>query len=107
MPNVDETDKEPQAISVAKLSHRRSDQFATIYTNTAGLGANFYDLQLIFGRIVHMHKDEVEGPGPYIEDLASVSMSWEHAKALTVSLNKTIGEYEKDNGPIRMSGKTP
>ena len=106
MPNTDKSEKGSNVIAVAQLPHHKSDQFATIYTNTAGLGANFYDMQLIFGRIVQTHPNEVQGQGVHIEDLIAVSMAWEHAKALTGSLNKAIAEYEKDNGPIRVAGKT-
>lgn len=103
MSNSDEAIQKTQAVRTADLPHRKSEGFAAVYTNTAGLGANFYDVQLIFGRVLQAYK--TDEPGPYIEDVVSVSMSWEHAKALAASLVKALEDYEKDNGPIRIVPK--
>jgi hypothetical protein len=82
------------------LQHHKAQDFYSIYTNTAGFGVGFYDFQIIFGRIVSGHSKD-ENVEPYIEDIAGVTMSWEHAKALATSLSKVIDSYELDHGKIR------
>jgi len=101
MSKVEKSDTAPHEISVADLPHRKAEHYAAVYANTAGIGATFFDMQLLFGRIAQAHKDEVAPIGLCIEDSVSVSMCWEHAKALTTSLTKAIEDYEKTSGPIR------
>ncbi|MGA2182006.1 MAG: DUF3467 domain-containing protein [Bryobacteraceae bacterium] len=89
-------------VRIEDLPHRKSDKFVTLYSNAAGVGGSFFDLQLLFGHVVPMHAKD-ESFGPYIEDEAAVVMSWEHAKALVSALRNQIEQYEKENGPIRVS----
>lgn len=88
--------KEIQQFNVVEMEHKRSQNFAFAYTNNSAFSLNFYDLQITFGQIV------ATGPkAMHIEDLVSVSMSLEHAKALANALNDVVGQYEKMHGSVR------
>ncbi|MGD0774286.1 MAG: DUF3467 domain-containing protein [Candidatus Solibacter sp.] len=86
--------------NIKDLSHRRVQDFHSIYANTAGFAVGFYDFEIIFGRIVSGHSKD-ENIHPYIEDVTGVTMSWEHAKALASGLSKVIESYEVEQGKIR------
>lgn len=96
---------EIKGFPVANLPHVKGSQFASIYANNVGLAAGFYDVMLMFGHVVPNYDNLNDQP--HIEDTASIMMSWEHAKALATALNKTIDNYEKDNGPIRTPPMPP
>jgi hypothetical protein len=101
MANIND-DNKMEHTNILEPPHRRSDKFVTLYTNTAGIGASTYDLQLIFGHVISMHPKDEAFPPP-VEDLAVVVMAWEHAKAFASALNTAIEKFEKENGPIRVS----
>jgi hypothetical protein len=90
--------KDAQQFNVAEMEHKRSQNFSFVYANNAAFSLNFYDLQITFGQIV------ATGPkAMHIEDLVSVSMSIEHAKALAKALNDVVGQYEKLHGSVRVA----
>lgn len=86
--------------NVADLPRKKAATFLRIYANNAGVAASFFDIDLVFGQLIAA-QDESGKPMPHIEDLVTVSMSWEHAKALAKALDRTIAAYEKDQGPVR------
>src|SRR5438128_6054779 len=80
-------------VRIVDLPHEKSQGFVSIYTNTAGLAMNFYDVTILFGRVVNRDNPTES----YIEDGASVTMAWEHAKALADSILKFLDIYEHKN----------
>jgi hypothetical protein len=89
----------PAAFPVANLPHVKSEHFVPIYSNNVGLSGSFYDAALMFGHIVPNYVSA--GKEPYVEDTVSVTMAWEHMKALAAALNVAVEGYEKEHGPIR------
>lgn len=77
---------------VADLKHRRAEDLKSVHANSANFAANFYDVALIFGQIVPQYEDE-----PIIEDKVSITMSWEHLKALGDGIQQIIANYERDH----------
>jgi hypothetical protein len=102
MPETEQTVERPDHFSIGDLPHRKAEDFRTVYTNTAGVGAGFYDIQIIFGHVVPEHSKD-ESFHPHIDDTVAVIMSWEHAKALVAGLTKAIDNYEKEHGPLRVA----
>jgi hypothetical protein len=81
---------------LTKLPHVRSADFVSTYTNAAHILIGFYDLGIVFSQV-----SPLPDGSPVFQEKVSVTMSLEHAKALTEALRATIENYEKENGPIR------
>jgi hypothetical protein len=79
-----------------KLKRFKSPQYHSVYTNAAWFTVNFYDFSFGFGRAITPEEGDSE-----IEELANVTMSLEHAKALCAGMIKAIETYEGAHGPIR------
>lgn len=84
------------------LKKHRSPDFRTAYCNVAAVGESFYDLTITFGTVNPGEEKEE----PTVEEHTSVTMSWEHAKALLKILSERIDKYESSSGAIRQH-KTP
>jgi hypothetical protein len=77
---------------VRDLPQTRSPQYMEVYSNNIGLAANFYDVTIIFGKVV------VSQQGiPVVENTTAVAMAWEHAKALAAGLSRAVEAYEKEH----------
>jgi hypothetical protein len=86
------TESEPY--NVSDLEHERSSDFKQIYSNNASMGLSFFDVSITFGELVpSLHK-----VAPKIQDRVTVTMSWEHLKALYEALSKIIAGYEQSQG---------
>ncbi len=85
-----------KTFNVVELDHKRAENYPHVYSNSASFGITFFDLSIHFGQI------RSGGPNSmYVEDLATITMSLEHAKALQNALQETLVNYEKSHGPIR------
>jgi hypothetical protein len=84
-------------ISIQNLPHRAAPGYKRDYANNATMAMTFWDFTMTFGETVF----DTFGDKPYIEDRVSVSMSWEHTKALYKSLEQIVSSYERQNGEIR------
>jgi hypothetical protein len=80
-------------VNIDTLGHRASPDYKRAYTNNVSLAANFFDASVTFGEIVF---DRI-GEGPYIEDHITISMSWEHMKALYEGIGKLVQGFEESN----------
>jgi len=98
-----ESEPKEQKFNIAQLPHRKSSQFVSIYSNSAGMAASFFDLQIVFGQITPEHArpgGDLPQTPPHVEDLVSVTMAWEHAKALVKALNRVIADYEREHKTV-------
>ena len=75
------------------LAHTNSPDFFRVYANSANFGLNFFDLTITFGEMV----SEADANGMHIENRVAVTMSLEHARALSDALQKTIDIYESSH----------
>ncbi len=90
--------KQPQPFNVSDLKHHRGADFKQVYTNSATMGLSFFDVSITFGEIVPAGDVNT---APQIEDRVSVTMSWEHLKALGDAISGVLGNYEQSQGAIR------
>lgn len=78
----------------------RSQAFVAYYTNNVAMMATNYDLRLLFSQL----HPNVEGV-VVNEQMCSVGMSYENAKALNYLLGRSIAEHEKQFGPVNIVPK--
>lgn len=69
-----------------------------LYTNHVGVNANFYEINLVFGKEFGEENVDVD---------AIVRMSPQLAKVLLEVLDSTIHDYEYTFGEIKLPGKKP
>jgi hypothetical protein len=81
-----------EKIAINELARVRSPHFVAISSNNANATRGFFDITLLFSEIVLVPGTKPQG---FIEDRASVEMSWEHAKALYKLLGRSIEYYEE------------
>jgi len=86
-----------------EIEHRKSSSFLQVYSNVATTGESFWDVTLTFGAINTTGGDD--SSRPVIDDMVSVTMSWEHAKALSEVLVKRVQKYEEAHGKLRTQPK--
>ncbi|MFZ2445467.1 MAG: DUF3467 domain-containing protein [Syntrophobacteraceae bacterium] len=70
----------------------KSEQFKALYINSSMMKISFFDVAIVCGRLTE------EGT---VEDLISLTMSPEHAKALMIALTTTVKKYEDTFGEIK------
>jgi len=80
---------------VKNLPQRRSETYTEFYASTATLGATFYDVSLILG-----HPTVDADGNPFVEQSATIIMSWEHAKAVAQALKHVVEMYERDHKTV-------
>lgn len=78
----------------------RSDKYVTLYTNQVELGYSAWDVQFSLIQ-VHGRSSDVVG-----EEIATITMSPQHAKAMVIPLLNTIIQYETKHGVIQIPGQT-
>lgn len=91
---------ENERIPVSELRQVKGERFQRVHANSANVAANFYDVMIMFGEVVPNLDQAVDDPA-VVEQVASVTMSWEHAKALTKALITRINAYENEEGIVR------
>jgi hypothetical protein len=90
-------------VNIEQMPHRSAPEYRRVYANNATMAMTFWDFTMTFGETVF----DNFGDAPHIEDRVSVSMSWEHTKALYQALEKVIEGYEAtQGGKIRISPGT-
>lgn len=57
------------------------------------MSETFYDVNIVFGQVMPPDPNK-DDKTPYTLERASVSMSWEHLRALTDLINKRLALYE-------------
>jgi hypothetical protein len=71
------------------LEHRQAENFQLVYCNNASLSASFFDASITFSEVV----GGLNKP-PIVEDRVTMTMSWEHLKALGAAIQTAVNEYE-------------
>lgn len=102
MPDTDEAGK---PINIQVTEHKpprivRSDKYVSLYVNQAEIGFSAWDIQI---SLVQVHGRTPDMVG---EELATVIMSPQHAKALVIPLISTVIQYEENHGLIPVPGQT-
>jgi hypothetical protein len=105
MPDLERTEEEKELkVPIKDMPRNRSAGFTSTYANNTNASSTFWDLRLFFGEIIFVPGSEI---GAQIEDHVSVTMSWEHAKAVHALLGRMIDRYEERYGKtIREQPKT-
>jgi hypothetical protein len=75
----------------------RASTFAHFYTNNIQLGFSNWDMWVTFGELTGQEDNK-----PTIEERAKVVMSLHHAKAFVQILVRSIQEFEKQFGEIKL-----
>ena len=88
--------------SLGSLPSRQAQDFMRIYGSLVTVTSNVFDMSIIFGQPITDNPD-----APYVEQKASVTMSWQAAKALAHLLISTIRNYERQVGEIRLPSSQP
>ena len=90
-------------ISIEEMAHRSAPDYKRVYANNATMAMTFWDFTVTFGETVF----DKFGDAPHIEDRVSVSMSWEHTRALHQALEQVLASYETtQGGKIRIAPGT-
>jgi hypothetical protein len=79
--------------------YKRSSNFTIIYTNNVNFAFTPIDIHMICSRTVASMDKKDES----IEELATLIMTPQHAKAVLQAFANHIQEYEKAHGEIKMS----
>lgn len=74
----------------------KSPDFAMHYANNTGLVTTTFDLSLLFGRII-----DIGGGKVTVEQFAQITMSYQHAKAVSEILTDHLRKYEEKHGEIK------
>lgn len=78
--------------------NRKSLDHKTIYSNVVRIGITPFDIKIVFGQVA----DSIPGdPAQQVDDLATVIMSAEEAKAMIPFLQQAVQSYEAQYGEIR------
>lgn len=84
---------------VGDLKHKRGPDFRRLHSNSANVATTFFDMMIMFGEVTPNMDDMAADP--VIEEVVAVTMSWEHAKALSKVLAEQVKTYEDEHGEIR------
>lgn len=79
----------------------RGENTLSVYANNSNVQLSVYDVQLNFGR-----GRPATGGGVEVDEVATIMMSPQHAKALTRGLARAITEYEARFGSISIPDTT-
>lgn len=79
------------SIQIPEQQHIKAADFKSLYINTSMMRISFYDISILCGRLTE------DGT---VDDLVSLTMSPEHAKAFLVGLQTTVKQYEDTFGEI-------
>lgn len=95
---TDKENTEPPIIESEGITPelRRSERYINIYTNQIEIGFSPWDIQLSLMQVHGRAADSMA------EELATVTMSPQHAKAVIFPLLKTIMQYEEQHGVITL-----
>lgn len=100
MPEHKTEDQQTPEVLVGELPIRRSPHYRSMFANSMNLITSHMDVRLNLGEV---------GPdenGTIInEQVGSVLMSWEHAKALAAILVKNVRDHEQKFGPLYLVPK--
>lgn len=91
------TDEKP-AITRNLKKYKRSPDFATIYINNVNFAFTPIDIQMICARTVASMDKEND----YVEEIANIVMTPQHALGVLEALTIHIARYEEKHGKIKI-----
>jgi len=89
-------------VSAADIPVTRSPEYQSYWSNSLQFLGSQFDMRLVFC----MAAPDEHG-NPIVQQMCSVAMSYENAKALAIVLNKNIRDRERDFGPIYIVPRPP
>ena len=92
----DNTSEKKHSYKIADLTRVPTSNFFSTYANNTHGSSSFYDLRLVFGQVIIPQVKE-----PYIEDRASITITWEHVGPLRDLLDRMLKTYQAEYGPAR------
>jgi hypothetical protein len=81
------------AFPLASIKHERSEDYKVVYSNAAFMNVSFFDASITFGEVM----PTVPDTSPHIADRVTITMSWEHLKALHNAIGSLMENFEKTN----------
>jgi len=90
----------PQEHQERELQVFRSEEFVKVYANNVQIETSIWDCRLTFGELTKATDGK-----PSVEQLVTVVMSPQHAKALVGVLAGNLQQYEKQVGEIKLPSK--
>jgi hypothetical protein len=78
----------------------RSEKYINLYTNQVEIGFSAWDVQFSIMQ-VHGRTGDIRG-----EEVATITMSPQHAKAMVIPLMNTIFQYEEQHGVVKIPGQS-
>jgi hypothetical protein len=85
------------AEAIAKIVISRSPAYASYYTNHLSAMTTAFDITFVLGRVMNT---DSEGRS-HVEQVAQVTFSPQHAKALAELLAKVLERYESAHGHVK------
>ena len=92
---MSEADEPKPLPPTRKIVRTPAENFQVYYANNSEIGMTTWDLSIRFGRISGADSESLR-----VQDLAVITMSLHHAKALAMILSTYIKQYEKENGRL-------
>jgi hypothetical protein len=97
MPEETDTTNKPAKTPTVRKLVRLGENVPTYYVNNTEVGMTTWDVSLRLSRI-----EKADNEALYVRDQAIVTMSLQHAKAVTAILAGYLEQYERDNGPLAL-----
>jgi hypothetical protein len=95
---MENKDESTQVTRLERNEVKRSDDFVSFYMNSTQFGYSKWDVQMICGRLT-ISLDKNQHPS---EEVAVITMTPQHAKAVLRALEVNLKLYEKEHGEIIM-----
>lgn len=92
---MDDTSSSSEAKKARRTKRVISDNVASYYTNSINIRLSVYDVSLLFGEVEEATEDSF-----VVRQIARVTMSPQHAKALATLLSNRLEAYERQFGPL-------
>jgi hypothetical protein len=96
--NINESSLAGSKMVKATAERRRAPNYLHCYANNVQIESTLWDINMIFGEVQEVFPDE---PKIVVQDLVSVVMTPEHAKAMCMTLVQHLKTYEQNYGKIR------
>ena len=94
MPFIDRKDIDRE---IHDIPVKLAQDFVRVYGSQVGIGSTFWDISFNIGHPITENFKDI-----YIEQRVVVTMSWQTAKALARTLERSIRNHEEQYGEIRL-----
>jgi hypothetical protein len=103
-PNKSEAERAavPQSVTIKldRSNTQKSPHFIEVYANDTYVQVTPWDLRMMFSVVTDLGTDQNQLS---VLRVADVRMSLHHAKRVAALLTRQIEQYEKENGPLKVS----